>query len=83
MLLLKKKQSKQTETLRDIGIIQINSMDNYGNMLKQYPNVYDDILLSGAKFKNASLDLIDDFYYGLTYCFSGDSIILDGYFNDM
>ena len=83
MFLLKKKQSKQTEVLKNIGIIQINSMDNYGDILKQYPNIYDDMLLSGAKFKNSSLDLVDDFYYGLTYCFSGDSIVFDGYFNDM
>ena len=83
MFLLKRKQNKQSEALRDIGIIRINNTDNYEDILNQYPNVYDDMLLSGAKFHNASLDLIDDFYYGLIYCFSGDSVIDDGYFDNV
>jgi hypothetical protein len=82
MFLLKSKPNKQVQALQSIGIVKINGTEDYASELKKY-NIYDDIILSGAKFCNASLHLVDDFYYGLMYCFTDSSVILDGYFNNM
>ena len=82
MFLLKSKPNKKVQALQDIGIAKINNVEDYASELKKY-NIFDDIILSGAKFHNASLHLIDDFYYGLLYCFTDSSVILDGYFNNI
>jgi hypothetical protein len=82
MFLLKSKLNKKVRALQNVGIVKINDAENYANELKKY-DIYDDIILSGAKFYNAHLHLVDDFYYGLIYCFTDNSVILDGYFNNM
>ena len=78
MFLLKSKLNKKVRALQNVGIVKINDAENYANELKKY-DIYDDIILSGAKFYNAHLHLVDDFYYGLIYCFTDNSVILAWY----